>query len=139
MNMNISNDVILNKITNIENCLRRIQQIKSRTDFDLKNYDIQDALVLNLQRACQASIDLALHVCKRKKLGPPQESVDAFRFLMRFDLIPEEIIQRMEKMVGFRNIAIHEYQSLNLSILESIINKHLQDFTDFTEAVFKII
>lgn len=37
------------------------------------------------------------------------------------------------RMVGFRNVAIHEYQKLNLDIVKAIIEAHLTDFTDFAQ------
>jgi uncharacterized protein YutE (UPF0331/DUF86 family) len=40
-------------------------------------------------------------------------------------------------MVGFRNIAIHDYQQLNLDIVQSIVEHRLSDFTTFTERVLK--
>ena len=40
-------------------------------------------------------------------------------------------------MVGFRNIAVHDYQSLQLPIAVSIITEHLQDFLRYTEIVLK--
>ena len=40
-------------------------------------------------------------------------------------------------MVGFRNIAVHDYQTINLTILEKIVEKHLEDFTDFTKQILK--
>jgi uncharacterized protein YutE (UPF0331/DUF86 family) len=40
-------------------------------------------------------------------------------------------------MVGFRNIAVHDYQTINLTILEQIVEKHLEDFTDFTKQILK--
>jgi len=36
-------------------------------------------------------------------------------------------------MVGFRNIALHEYQKLNLDVVKAIIEEHLTDFTRFAE------
>ena len=37
----------------------------------------------------------------------------------------------MEGMVGFRNIAVHNYQSLDGEILKSILDKHLEDLEEF--------
>ena len=41
-------------------------------------------------------------------------------------------------MVGFRNIAVHDYQALDLDILEAILDKHIDDFKDFTKIVLKL-
>jgi uncharacterized protein YutE (UPF0331/DUF86 family) len=40
-------------------------------------------------------------------------------------------------MVGFQNVAIHDYQELNLDIVQSIIENRLSDFTRFSERVLK--
>ena len=54
-------EVILNKAAIIERCLRRIRSLQGQTD-EQDPYLYEDALLLNLERACQAAIDLAMHV-----------------------------------------------------------------------------
>jgi uncharacterized protein YutE (UPF0331/DUF86 family) len=39
------------------------------------------------------------------------------------------------EMIGFRNIAVHAYDDLNMSILEKILTNHLVDFEDFYRVV----
>jgi uncharacterized protein YutE (UPF0331/DUF86 family) len=39
------------------------------------------------------------------------------------------------KMVGFRNITVHDYQALQLHIVEAVISKHLGDFTVYSKAI----
>jgi len=46
-------------------------------------------------------------------------------------------IVRLKKMVGFRNIAIHDYQKINTEILKSILDGHLNEFKDFTSILLK--
>ena len=41
----------------------------------------------------------------------------------------------MQKMVGFRNIAVHDYQALLLPITLGIITRHLDEFLAFSQAV----
>lgn len=38
----------------------------------------------------------------------------------------------MQAMVGFRNVAVHDYQSMSLPILRAILNGHLADFQTFS-------
>ncbi len=38
-------------------------------------------------------------------------------------------------MVGFRNIAVHGYQTVQVEILRAIIQNHLDDFTSFANAL----
>ena len=131
----MKNDVILNKVNTIERCLKRINEEYANTPSNLKNYTIQDSIVLNLQRACEASIGLAMHIVAEKKLGLPQTSRDAFSFLEENGILSSNLSHKMKSMVGFRNIAVHDYQELNLVILQKIIEGHLSDFTEFTKTI----
>ncbi|MGJ7035951.1 type VII toxin-antitoxin system HepT family RNase toxin [Anoxybacillus eryuanensis] len=129
------NDVILNKISVIERCMKRIYEEYENNPKNLENYTKQDSIVLNLQLACEASIDLAMHIVAQKKLGLPQTSRDAFTLLEQHGIISSSLSQKMKAMVGFRNIAVHDYQELNLTILQKILDNHLTDFTEFTKAI----
>jgi len=130
-------DVILNKIASIERCLQRIEE--EYRGFEQKfssNYTKQDSVILNLQRACEQTIDLANYLVRQEQLGVPQSARDSFQLLANANMLPAELAQRMQSMVGFRNIAIHAYQALDLTILVSILEHRLNDFTRFTQTMF---
>jgi uncharacterized protein YutE (UPF0331/DUF86 family) len=130
------NDVVINKIATIERCLQRINIVYAEVADNLStDFTRQDSIVLNLQRACEASIDLANYVNKQKKLGIPQSSRDAFELLFKAELLPEEVAVNLKKMVGLRNIAVHDYQELNIDIVRFIIENHLSDFNYFIKAI----
>ena len=133
----MKNDVVLNKISVIERCKKRIIDVYDQEPENLKDYTKQDSIILNIQRACEACIDLAMHIVAQERLGLPQTSRDAFDMLESSSIIDEEIAKRLKAMVGFRNIAVHDYQTINLTILEKIVEKHLEDFTDFTKQILK--
>lgn len=129
-------DVIVNKAATIERCLERVHEEYAGDDQNLYD-DItrQDAIILNLQRACQAAIDLAMHLVRVHGLGAPQESRDAFALLVDAGFLSQELGDRLMRMVGFRNVAIHDYEKLNIDIVKSIIENHFTDFTRFAERV----
>lgn len=133
----MENDVILNKISVIERCLKRIREEYEDNPNHLQNDTKQDSIILNLQRACKASIDLAMHIVSQKQLGLPQNSRDAFTLLEEHGIISSSLAQKMKAMVGFRNIAVHDYQQLNLTILQAILEHHLTDFTEFSRAILR--
>lgn len=91
--------------------------------------------MLNIQRACEASIDLAMHIVAEKKLGLPQTSRESFDFLEKAGVVNQETAKSLKAMVEFRNIAVHDYQKLNLEILQKIVEQHLSDFIQFTKQV----
>jgi uncharacterized protein YutE (UPF0331/DUF86 family) len=113
-------DVILAKTAIIQRCLKRIKETTKLSRESLEDMDKQDVFVLNLQRAVQAAIDLATHIVATEGLGLPETVKENFEFLIRTGIIPENISDKMKAMVGFRNIAIHNYQAIDLNILKSI-------------------
>ncbi|MFH0068425.1 DUF86 domain-containing protein [Peribacillus sp. NPDC056705] len=133
----MKNDVILNKISVIERCMNRVKVVYENNPKNLKDYTKQDSIILNIQRACEASIDLAMHIVAERKLGLPQTSRDAFDMLHEALIIDENAVKRLKAMVGFRNIAVHDYQTVNIDILQQIVANHLEDFTDYTKQILK--
>ncbi len=123
-------DICLNKSAIIERSLRRMKEEFS-ADPELENWTHVDAMTLNIERACQAAIDLAMHIVGRDHLGMPQSSSDSFRLLERSKIISKETTKAMVAMVGFRNVAIHEYQSMNLAILKEIAANKWRSMVDF--------
>lgn len=128
-------DVVLAKVATIQKCLERIREVTSLDPASLDDINRQDIFVLNLQRAIQASIDLASHIVASEGLGLPETVRDNFTLLRDKNVIDPETAIKMEKMTGFRNIAIHNYQALNLDILKSILSSNLKDLEDFYAAV----
>lgn len=99
------------------------------------DYTRQDSVILNLQRACEACIDLANIINKQYKTGIPQSSRDSFELLSKAKLLPTGLSQSLQKMVGLRNIAVHDYQTLNLAIVKHVIENRLCGFEDFCQVV----
>ena len=129
----MADDVILNKVAIIQRCLGRIQDEYCNHEDELEtNFTRQDSIVLNVQRACEASIDLAMHLVRVYKLGIPQDSRSAFAMLAEKNMIPLELSSRLQAMTGFRNVAVHDYQKLSLAVLRGILNDRLSDFSSFS-------
>ncbi|MEK6754776.1 MAG: HepT-like ribonuclease domain-containing protein [Bacteroidota bacterium] len=85
----------------------------------------------------QAAIDLAAHIVASEGLGIPKDLRDNFRLLQHADIIAPSMAEKMQKMVGFRNIAVHEYQNLDSVVLKSILVSNLRDVEDFYSAILK--
>ena len=135
----MADDVLLNKAEIIENCIKRInEEYESNTKNLRENQTKQDSILLNLERACQAAIDMAMRVVKIKKLGLPKESRDAFNLLNDAKIIDDNMKVKMHGLVGFRNTAVHNYKKLDLDIVEAVIQKHLIDFQTFCKSCLKL-
>ena len=112
------NDVVLNKTTTIERCVNRIHEVYAGNPDNLKDFTKQDSIILNIQRACEASIDLAMHIVSERKLGVPKARCEGVKLLQEVGIIDATLARTLMNMVGFLNIAVHDYQALELDILE---------------------
>jgi uncharacterized protein YutE (UPF0331/DUF86 family) len=125
-------DVLVNKVAAIERAVARVREEHDGDDANLfDNPTRQDAILLNLRRACESAIDLAMHLVRVEHLGVPQGSRDGFALLAGAGVIDVDLAERLQKMVGFRNIAGHDYERLNLQIVRSIVTDRLHDFERF--------
>ena len=132
----LEKDAILSKISIIKKCLNTIQKVTGLDPTKLDDYMVEDVFVLNLQRAIQASIDIANIIIAMNGWRLPASYKDSFKELLKQKIIDQATFEQMSKMVGFRNIAVHEYQELNRAILESIIKNNLIDLENFYSLIY---
>jgi uncharacterized protein YutE (UPF0331/DUF86 family) len=123
----IDRDRVLAKIATIDRCLARIAEVRGERRKDLLPVDVEDIASLNLQRAIQAAIDLAANIISTEGYGTPDSTAGVFTLLQQRGVIDADLALRLRRMVGFRNIAVHEYQTVDPAILESILERHLGD------------
>lgn len=130
--------IILNKFESIERCINRIQEEYENNPENLEDYRRLDSIVLNLQRSCELVTDIAMYVVSCRKLGIPQEKREAFELLQKNGLISKEMSDNMKKMIGFRNIAVHDYKKIDEEILKNVIENHLEDLLEFARTILKL-
>jgi uncharacterized protein YutE (UPF0331/DUF86 family) len=133
----MGDDVVYNKCSVIERCIERIHEEYENNPKNLENYTKQDSIILNIQRGCEAAIDLAMHVVAEKKWGIPQTSREAFDILHQHNCLEASLAESLKSMIGFRNIAVHNYQTLNLEIVSQVIEHHLIELKEFSKIMLK--
>lgn len=130
-------DAVLNKVTIIKRCLGRINEEFSTEQAFRNNFTKQDSVILNIQRACEAAIDIANYLIKKHNLGIPQSARDSFDLISRADFISIELAGNLKNMVGLRNVAVHSYQELDLDIVIHAVNHRLTDFDQYCAEILK--
>lgn len=83
----------------------------------------------------ETSVDLANILIRQKRLGIPGETRESFSILVREKLLDQRLGENLKKMVGFRNLAVHQYRDLDLDIVESVIRTRLDDLLAFAQIV----
>ncbi len=131
-------DILINKAATIERCVARAREEYNRDPSSFgTDFTRQDAAILNVQRACEAALDMGQHLIRRERLGVPQGARDVFDLLALGGWIDQPLADALKRMVGFRNIAVHDYQSLQLPITVNVITLHLAEFLQYTELLLK--
>lgn len=131
-------DVIAGKAQIVERCVARAREELSLSLDFAADYTRQDAAILNVERACEAAIDIANRIIRWKGLGAPASSRDAFALLLAANIIDQALEERLNRMVGFRNIAVHQYHALDISIVRSVIEKSLDDLLEFAALALRL-
>jgi uncharacterized protein YutE (UPF0331/DUF86 family) len=131
-------DVLLNKAAIIERCVRRMRE-ELIANPALDRFTHVDALTLNVERACQAAIDMAMHLVSRHRLGVPQSSGESFTLLERAGLLPSAAAKSMRAMTGFRNIAVHQYEEMDPQILRWVAENGPAEWATFCAALGVVI
>ncbi len=129
-------EVVEQKLESLRRCLRRIET-KCPTDAATLNADIdlQDIVSLSLSRAVQISVDIGAHLIAGMEVPPPDTMGQTFDLLAQEGVLNIELAGNLKKAVGFRNIAIHNYESINWDIVHSIVKYHLADLSESARVV----
>lgn len=128
--------IIERKLDSLQRCLERIRsKTPEQLEVLLADLDIQDVLVLNLSRAVQICVDIAAHVLSERQLPPPETMGGAFEQLAQAGLLDSALADRLRRAVGFRNLAVHNYEAINWAIVHSIASRHLDDFENFARKI----
>ena len=131
-------EVIEQKLESLRRCLQRIKEkCPPSADILARDLDAQDILSLNLSRAVQLCVDIGAHIVAGKNVPPPATMGQTFDVLAELGIISEELALRMKNAVGFRNIAVHNYDAINWQIVHAIATRHVGDFTDFARSVLR--
>ncbi|MDT8283784.1 MAG: DUF86 domain-containing protein [Gammaproteobacteria bacterium] len=132
--------VVEQKIESLRKCLLRVEKrCPNSLENLLSDVDAQDVLVLNLSRAVQLCVDISLHILSGRNQPVPETMGQAFTELAAENIINNDLAEKMRKAVGFRNIAIHNYEEINWAIVHAIAKEKLIDFKQFAKQVLSVI
>ncbi len=128
--------VAASKIATVVRCIERARTERAAAGSSFAtDFTRQDAAILNVLRACESAVDIANMLVRKRRLGLPNEMKDSFALLERAGLVSTDLSKRLQKMIGFRNIAVHQYRDLDLAIVDAVIRNNLDDLLTFVEAV----
>jgi uncharacterized protein YutE (UPF0331/DUF86 family) len=126
--------LVAKKLAFIETCVRELRTLArpERIADDLREERFVEH---TLQLAIQAALDVGSHVVSDDRLGEPETGRDVFRLLGSAGVLAPELVGRLERMAGFRNVVVHLYQDVDVAIVRDVVENHLGDLLDFVAAL----
>jgi uncharacterized protein YutE (UPF0331/DUF86 family) len=133
-------DVVTAKLESLRHCVERVRTRTPASVEELSScYDAQDIICLNLERAVQACVDIAAHIVSDTECTVPDSMAGTFDALERQGVLSRDLTERMRRAVGFRNISVHAYQTLDWEIIYSIATERLGDFVEYGLAIEAVL
>jgi uncharacterized protein YutE (UPF0331/DUF86 family) len=127
-------ELVAKRLAFIETCVRELRTL-ARPERILDDLREERFVEHTLQLAIQAALDVGSHIVSDDRLGEPETGRDVFRLLGRAGILPTDLVERLERMAGFRNVVVHLYQEVDLGIVQDVVENHLGDLLDFAVAV----
>src|SRR5262249_45063624 len=94
-------DVVNRKLESLRHCITRITSKMPITPEALRsNYDLQDIIALNLERAVQVCVDIAAHVISEADAPPPRTMAEGFVRLAELQVLPSQLAESLQKAVA---------------------------------------
>ena len=114
-------EVVEQKLESLRRCLKRIEtKCPSEATTLLADIDLQD---------------IGAHLIAGMEVPPPDTMGQTFDVLAQAGILNNALATSLKKAVGFRNIAVHNYETINWIIVHSIVKNHLADFSEFAKIV----
>jgi uncharacterized protein YutE (UPF0331/DUF86 family) len=126
--------LIAKKLLRIETAIAEIRTL-GRPELIASDAFQESFILRRLQIAIQAAIDVASHIISDQKFGEPRMAREVFTILSGRGVIDVPLGERLARMVGFRNVLIHEYDDLDLDIVQRIVRERLEDLLEFASRI----
>ena len=133
----VDTDLIIAKAGSVKRHLNRVLE-KRNTDLGtfLKDIDIQESILFNIQMAVQNCIDIAAHIISDEGFGVPGSTNEMFYLLEENGYLDNEITENMVKAVGLRNLVVHEYSKIDLERIFEVAQKDITDLNEYLRSIF---
>ena len=132
----VDRDLILRKVADLQQYLKQLEFFRQ---IELSTYQedwkTQRIVERTLHLAIETCMDIADHIVADRRLPVPETAAGTFEILGENQILPAPLAASLVKMVGFRNILVHDYAKLDHSIVLRVLRTDLQDLLRFSDIV----
>lgn len=130
-------DIVLAKLAQLDEAIDRLERVVDARD-ELQTWIVDDLCALYVQRAVEVCIDIANHFIAENGWPTPDTASQAFQILNAHEIFDDEFTSTLISMVGFRNVAVHAYGTLDVEIVRTIVDDHLDDLRRFARRIVEV-
>ncbi len=128
------------KLAQIDTYLKQIEDFTKISLSQYKNnWKSQRIVERTLHILIEVCIDIANHIVSDQDMRLPTGYADTFRVLMENKVIGKKLCENLERMAKFRNIIVHQYETIEPTIVVSILHNNLKDFEKYQKAIIKYL
>jgi len=121
-------EVLRRRIANLEANLRVLRGLAAYTlDDFLASPERYGAAERFLQLAIEAINDMAAHLAADEDWGGFERTRDLVEIFYRRGLVDQELAERWQRMIGFRNLLVHEYLEIDRRRVYRVLQENLGD------------
>lgn len=131
---------IFEKIQQLEEYLSNLNQLKKEIKSEkvfLEDFHFYGLAERYLQLICQVIIDIFNLAVIEEELAKPEDNRETISLLFSRQIISENLSLRLDGIVGFRNILVHEYGKIDRKKLYQYLMKRLEDFEVFKKEMLR--
>lgn len=128
-------EVVRRHLEALRDALANLRRHAGRSARDLRaNADLRWAVERGLQLCIQNALDIATHLAAGSGLDA-SDYATAIDRLAELSVLPAEFAVRLRPIAGFRNVLVHGYLQVDLSIVEEVLKTKLDELDEFAHRV----
>ncbi|MFQ5865382.1 MAG: DUF86 domain-containing protein [bacterium] len=136
----VKEDVVRRHLKDLEQSIVELKKHQNRTEDDLrKDLSFCWSVEHGLQIAIQNMIDIGAHILSSDLKNDWNDYTEVIDKMGQYGMIPKKLSQKIRQFASLRNIIVHRYLDVNLSVIYDVLQNHLEDFKNYIAYIEKYL
>jgi uncharacterized protein YutE (UPF0331/DUF86 family) len=136
----VDRDLLLRKVASLETYLGQLATFRD-VHLDRYRHDWQTQRIVErtLHLAIETCMDIADHIVSDRRLRVPETGAETFEILAQAGVLTTDLGASLFRMVGFRNILVHDYARLDQALVLRALREDWRDMEAFRDEVVRTL
>ncbi len=138
----LNKEKILTKLHNLKEYLGYLYQLREESKTEkvfFSDFHLFGNTERYLQLSIQIIIDTSHLIIIDLGLKRPEDNYEAISILFEKGVINERLSQKLTKMIGLRNILVHEYGKIDRKKIYEILKTQIADLEEFKKEIIHFL